>query len=193
MPYRRNSSPGPDGRAITEVSSAAPNPSKARSCPTPGRTGIGCREGREKSTRNWSNESALSVEPGSTASQQIPSGSIAIHWISQICFTSSARLAPTCLPAFQASRPSAAGSYCEIPTTLLPSANMANGEIMRRRIRIVRFQTEARKAVVPQTPPKQILGYASRQRSPHRDRRSPEHSIHSQEFSALVGYPLWNT
>src|SRR5690606_16410189 len=32
-----------------------------------------------------------------------------------ICFTLSGRLTPTCLPAFQAGRPLAVGSYCEIP------------------------------------------------------------------------------
>lgn len=34
-------------------------------------------------------------------------------------FNLRARLAPTCLPAFQAGLPAAAGSYCEIPATFL--------------------------------------------------------------------------
>jgi hypothetical protein len=39
--------------------------------------------------------------------------------IDQICLTFKARFAPTCLPAFQAGLPAAAGSYCEIPITFL--------------------------------------------------------------------------
>jgi hypothetical protein len=39
--------------------------------------------------------------------------------IDQICLTLSARLAPTCLPAFQADLAAAAGSYREIPITIL--------------------------------------------------------------------------
>ena len=39
---------------------------------------------------------------------------------------------PTCLPAFQAGRPLATGSYFEIPITLLPLADVANVEIVTR-------------------------------------------------------------
>lgn len=39
--------------------------------------------------------------------------------IDHICLIFRARLAPTCLPAFQAGLPAAAGSYCEIPIIFL--------------------------------------------------------------------------
>lgn len=48
--------------------------------------------------------------------------------IDHIWRTFKARLAPTCLPAFQAGLPTATGSYCEIPMTFLlwPSGRRRN-------------------------------------------------------------------
>src|SRR5690606_41771528 len=63
--------------------------------------------------------SLLSIAKSKSARSLILPSRSRKNRIDQICLTFNARLAPTCLPAFQAGLPAAAGSYCEIPITFL--------------------------------------------------------------------------
>src|SRR5215217_7492150 len=61
----------------------------------------------------------LSIARSKSARSRIQPSRSRKNRMDQIWRTLKACLAPTCLPAFQADFPAAAGSYCEIPITFL--------------------------------------------------------------------------
>lgn len=63
--------------------------------------------------------SLLSIARSKSARSRIRPSRSRKKRIDHTCLIFRARFAPTCLPAFQAGLPAAAGSYCEIPITFL--------------------------------------------------------------------------